>query len=87
MKFLAIVLLSIALPASSFAKADKTFSVDGYVDAFDSDKIYLVSGVERIEVPKKLYQFKVVAGERISVPMDDATFASLKREKLKPTPK
>jgi len=61
--------------------------LEGYVTAFDKEKITVESGTQKVEVPRKFYSHKVKTGEKIVVEMDQKDFDTLKRSELKPAKK
>lgn len=76
---IAIVLFAVPVFAITAGK----IGVEGYVTAFDKDKITVESGNQKIEVPRKFYGYKVKAGEKIVVEMEQKEFDALKKEDVK----
>lgn len=61
--------------------------LQGYVTAFDKDKITVESGTQKVEVPRKFYSYKVKAGEKIVVELEQKDFDALVKTDLKAAPK
>lgn len=73
--------------ASGMALISSKIKLEGYVTSFDNDKVTVESGSQRIEVPRKFYQYKVKAGERISIEMDTKDLDGFKKETIQPAKK
>ncbi|MBS1969268.1 MAG: hypothetical protein JSU04_03130 [Bdellovibrionales bacterium] len=83
MKKIFVLLIVNFLSALAFAATGSKISVEGYVTGFDNETIIIESGSQKIDIPKKMYQNKVMAGELISVEMSQSDFKNLKKENIK----
>ncbi|MBS1970376.1 MAG: hypothetical protein JSU04_08710 [Bdellovibrionales bacterium] len=75
----------IAIPA--LALTGSKIGVEGYVTAFDNNTITVESGNQKIEIPRKFYTYKVKAGEKIVVNMEQKDFDALIKQDTKPAKK
>ena len=81
MKLLTILIIGLV---SKFAMASVSpkSSVEGYVVSFDQKIVTIDSGASRVEIPRAMYPSKVKEGEYITVAMDDAQAAKLKKSAI-----
>jgi hypothetical protein len=86
-KNLILSLTALLMIPTALALTAGKVSLEGYVTAFDNNKITVESGNQKVEVPRKFYTHKVKTGEKIFVEMDTKDFDALIKQDMKPSPK
>jgi hypothetical protein len=82
-----ILSLAVLIAIPALALSGSRIGVEGYVTAFDNTTITIESGNQKIEIPRKLYAYKVKAGEKIVVSMEQKDFDAIVKQDTKPAKK
>lgn len=84
MKYTKIIVLLILIWSSlSPALSGDTVSVSGHIKSLDADAVILQTEDSKISVPRKFLKIKASVGEKVSIQIPKASFASIKTLPLK----